>query len=140
MSVNAYLIFNGNTREAVEFYADVFNVEKQQLMLFGDMPPNPEYPLPEEAKQLVMHTHLNVRGSQLMFSDAFPGMSVEFGNNINLAFVSTNKDEILSVFDKLKDGGTVGMELQETSWSPCYGMVTDKFGVHWQLNLSPEER
>jgi PhnB protein len=73
-----------------------------------------------------------------MFSDTFPGQPYQVGNNVHLAFVSDNKDEIQSVFDKLKEGGTVGMELQETVWSPAYGSLTDKFGIHWQVNYSPE--
>lgn len=54
------------------------------------------------------------------------------GNNISLAFVS---DKIQSVFNKLKEGGSVGTDLQETFWSKYYDMVTDKFGVNWKLNL-----
>ncbi|MFJ5623950.1 VOC family protein [Peribacillus loiseleuriae] len=134
MSVDVYLNFNGNCREAVEFYAQVFETEKPQIMTFGESPPNPEFPLPEEAKNLVMHTRLNISGSNVMFSDVFPGMPFIKGNNISLAIVSENLDEIKSQFDKLKEGGTVGMELQETFWSKCYGQLTDKFGIGWQFN------
>ena len=139
MAVNIYLNFNGNCREAVEFYAEVFGIEKPQIMTFGETPPNPEYPLPEEAKNLVMHTRLNISGSNVMFSDTFPGMPFVVGNNISLAFVSKDVDEIKSVFNKLKEGGTVGLELQETFWSKCYGQVTDKFGIEWQFNYEDEE-
>ena len=55
MSVDVYLNFNGNTREAVLFYAEVFGTEAPKIMTFGETPPNPDYPLPEEAKNLVMH-------------------------------------------------------------------------------------
>lgn len=135
MPVNAYITFNGNCREAVEYYAEVFGTEKPKIMTFGEVPPNPEYALPEEAKHLIMHTQLTIGGSLVMFSDSFPGMPFAAGNNISLAFVSNDKDEIHSVFHKLKDGGTVGMDLQETFWSKLYGGVTDKFGITWQLNL-----
>lgn len=135
MSVDVYMNFNGNCREAVEFYAQVFATEEPKMMTFGEAPPNPEYPLPEEAKGLIMHTRLNINGSNVMFSDVFPGMPFVVGNNITLAIVSDNKDEIRSFFDKLKVGGKVGMELQETFFSKLYGSLTDKFGVEWQLNL-----
>jgi PhnB protein len=134
MAVNVYINFNGNCREAVEFYADVFKTEPPQIMTFGDSPPNPEFQLPEEAKNLVMHTQLSVSGSNIMFSDVFPGMPYEKGNNISLAIVTENMDDIKSFFAKLKEGGTVGMDLQETFWSKCYGQVTDKFGIAWQLS------
>jgi PhnB protein len=139
MAVDAYLNFNGNCREAVEFYAEVFGTEKPQIMTFGETPPNPEYPLPEEAKNLVMHTRLNISGSNVMFSDVFPGMKFVLGNNISLALVSTDLDDINSSFNKLKEGGIVGMDLQETFWSKCYGQVTDKFGVEWQFNYDSGE-
>ncbi|WP_394137843.1 VOC family protein [Cytobacillus oceanisediminis] len=138
MAVNAYLNFNGNTREAVEFYAEVFETEKPEIMTFGDSPPNPEYPLPEEAKNLVMHTRLNICGSNVMFSDTFPGMPFTVGNNINLAIVIKDPDDLKKYFNKLKEGGTVGMELQETFWSKCYGQLTDKFGITWLFNYDSE--
>ncbi|MER2089611.1 MAG: VOC family protein [Sporosarcina sp.] len=139
MSVDVYLNFNGNCREAVEFYAEVFGTEEPKIMTFRETPPNPEYPLPEEAKNLVMHTRLNIQGSNVMFSDVFPGMAFIAGNNISLAVVSEDQDEIKSIFGKLKEGGKVGMDLQETFWSKCYGQVTDKFGIEWQLNYDNGE-
>ena len=139
MAVDVYLNFNGNCREVAEFYAEVFGTEEPKIMTFGETPPNPEYPLPEEAKNLVMHTRLNISGSNVMFSDVFPGMPFVEGNNISLAIVSTDLDEIKSVFSKLKEGGNVGMELQETFWSKCYGRVKDKFGIEWQFNYDNGE-
>ena len=139
MAVDVYLNFNGNCREVVDFYAEVFGTVEPKIMTFGETPPNPEYPLPEEAKDLVMHTRLNISGSNVMFSDVFPGMPFVEGNNISLAFVSTDLDEITSVFSKLKEGGSVGMELQETFWSKCYGSVKDKFGIEWQFNYDNGE-
>ena len=56
-----------------------------------------------------------------------------------LAVVSENLDEIKSAFNELKEGGTVGMELQETFWSKCYGQLTDKFGIVWQFNYGNGE-
>lgn len=135
MAVDVYLNFNGNCREAVEFYAEVFGTEKPHIMTFGESPPNPEYPLPEEAKDLVMHSRLTISGSNVMFSDTFPGMPFIQGNNISLAVVSKDEGEVKTFFNKLKEGGQVGLELQETFWSKCYGQVTDQFGIEWQLNL-----
>lgn len=134
MAVDIYINFNGNCRQAVEFYAQVFGTEKPQIMTFGDTPPDPKFTLPEEAKNLVMHTRLNINGSNVMFSDTPPGSPFVVGNNISLVIVSKNLDEIKSLFNKLKEGGTVGMDLQETFWSKCYGFVTDKFGIGWQFN------
>ena len=139
MAVDVYLNFNGNCREAAEFYAEVFKTEKPQIMTFGEAPQNPEYTLPEEAKDLVMHTRLNINGSNVMFSDVFPGSPFIQGNNISLAFVSKNEEEIRSAFEALKEGGKVAMELQETFWSKCYGSLKDKFGIEWQFSHESDQ-
>lgn len=136
MAISAYINFKGNCREAVEFYSQVFGTEKPQIMTFGDMPPvkDPQFTLPEELKSWVMHAQLMISGSRVMFSDALPDMPLVMGNNISLTIGSTNMDEIKTYFNKLKESGIVGMELQETFWSKCYGFVTDKFGIGWQFN------
>jgi PhnB protein len=139
MAINVYMNFNGNCREAVEYYAEVFKTEISQIMTFGETPPDPNFALPEEAKHLVMHARLELNGSTVMFSDVFPGMPFVAGNNISLSVNSRNIEEIKSLFHKLKEGGTVGMELQETFWSKCYGNLTDKFGIQWQLNFDNGE-
>ncbi|GAA3404023.1 VOC family protein [Paenibacillus hodogayensis] len=138
MAVGAYLNFNGNCREAVEFYGKAFDTEPQ-IMSFGDAPPNPEYPLPDEAKSLVMHARIHVHGSDIMFSDVFPGMPFVVGSNISLSVVTEDLDAIKSAFERLKEGGTIIMDLQETFWSKSYGSLTDKFGVQWQFNYGTGE-
>lgn len=134
MAVNVYINFNGNCREAVEFYAEVFRTEKPKIMTFGDTPADPNHPLTEKAKSLVLYTFLNICGSNVMFSDVFPGSPYVAGNNVSLTVGSKDMDEIKSFFKKMKEGGTVNMELQETFWSKCYGSVTDKFGIPWQFS------
>ncbi|WP_144462039.1 VOC family protein [Siminovitchia fortis] len=134
MAVDVYLMFNGNCRDAVEFYAEAFQTETPHIMTFGDAPSNPEHPVPEEAKDRVIHARLNIEGSNVMFSDTFPGNEVENGSNITLAFVSKNMDDVKSAFHKLSEGGTVELELQETFFSKCYGKLTDKFGIGWQFS------
>lgn len=133
MAVAVYLHFNGNCREAVEYYAEIFGTEKPQIMTYGEAPSHPGYSLPEKAKNFVIHTELIISGSRVMFSDTLPGMPFVPGNNISLSIISKDIKEIQSLFHKLKEGGTVGMELQETFWSKSYGHLTDKFGIEWQF-------
>lgn len=140
MSVEAYINFNGNCREAVEFYTEVFGTEKPQIMLYKDMPEDGDFPLTEETENLILHTFLNIEGSTVMFSDVPPGMSFVTGNNISLMIINNDMDRIKSMFNKLIVDGTVGMELQETFWSKLYGYVTDKFGVGWQFNYDDESK
>ena len=132
MALNPYLIFDGNTREVVQFYAKVFGLEEPQLMTFGSVHSSEE--LPPGSEDLIMHTFLEIAGSKIMFSDNFPGMPYQEGNNFTLAYISNNESAIKDAFEKLKDGGSVKMELQEVPWSKCYGSLTDKFNIQWQFS------
>ena len=134
MSVSLYLNFNGNCREAVDFYADVFEIEKNEVMTFKDAPKNPNMPIPKEAEDLIMHTYLNISGCKMMFSDSFPGMPFISGNNISITILDKDIEKLRLYFNKIKVGGTVDMDLQETFWSKLYGSVTDKFGIPWQFS------
>lgn len=138
MPINPYLNFAGNCRQAVEFYAEVFRIAKPRIQTFGEMP-NPNFPLPPEAKDLILHAELQISGTPVMFSDIFPGSPFTAGNNVSLTVVTKNRDEILNAFNKLRDGGTVHMDLQETFWSKLYGNLRDKFGVEWQFSLDSGE-
>lgn len=134
MAIDIYLTFNGNCREVVETYASIFEANNMEMKTFGEMEPNPDYPLPEVAKELILHARLTINGTTIMFSDTFPGTPYEVGNNISLTYVSSDMAEIKRLFQQLKEGGKVDMELQETFWSKCYGKLTDKFGIHWQFS------
>lgn len=134
MAVEVYINFKGNCREAVGFYAEVFGAEKPRIIAFGEVPADPNYPLPEEDKSLVMHTQLSILGSTVMFSDTPSNMPFIAGNNISLIISSKDIEEVKSLFNKLKDGGNVVMDIQETFWSKCYGYLIDKYGIGWQLS------
>lgn len=134
MGINVYINFDGNCKEALEFYKKAFNTDEPRIMTFKDAPPNPESPIPEEAKNRIMHAELNILGSRVMFSDIFPGMPFVSGNNITLTLMSKDIDELKNIYNKLKEDATINMELQETFWSKCFGSLTDKFGISWQLS------
>ena len=134
MSFNVYLDFDGNCREAVDFYKEVFKVEGQPIMTYGEGPSDPENPLPEELKDRIMHTYLSLQGMSLMFSDIWPGMEFVVGNNVSIIVVEKDMEEIKRLYEGLKEGGQVKMELQETFWSKGYASIVDKFGVCWQLS------
>ncbi|AOV07526.1 VOC family protein [Sporosarcina ureilytica] len=139
ISLNPYLIFDGNTKEAVHFYEKALGGKVMGIMTFGDMPADPNYPLLEEMKDRVMHAHLKVGDVDLMFSDTHPGMPFQQGNMIQLAIHPKEEARAREIFDALADGGEAIMPLQKTDWSPLYGQVKDKFGVTFQVNV-PEEQ
>lgn len=127
-----YFMFNGNCEEAVNFYQKVLGGESQ-IMRYGDAPPNPAFPVSDEIKHLVLHAELRKDGHVIRFSDTTPHSSFSTGNNISFALEFDTKEETKAIFEALSAGGKVGMELQETFFSPLYGNFTDKFGVMWQF-------
>lgn len=139
MKIHPYINFQGNARDAVLFYADVFGAEPPRIMTYGDMPAGPGGKKDESLKDKVMHAGLMVHGNHLFFSDVPPGTPFQAGGSITLLVESKDAGELKQWFQRMKEGGTVIMDIQETFWSKCYGYVTDKFGVGWQFNLDSGE-
>jgi len=137
MAVQPYLVFDGNCEEVLAFYESVFGTEAKR-MTFGEAPPHPDHPLPEEAKSRIMHANLEVEGTTILFSDTFPGTPYAPGSAISLALVGSDMDKLRSYFEGLSVGGTVTMPIQETFWSKLYGQVRDPFGVDWQISYSEQ--
>ena len=135
MEFTPYIHFNGSCREAVEFYAEAFGAGQPRFLTFGEGGGNPAFPIPEEAKKLIMHAEFTVGGKTLMFSDTFPGMPYEQGNHITIAVAPEAEETAERIFRKLSKGGKVEVELSETDWSSCYGFLTDRFGIGWQINV-----
>lgn len=138
MALSAYLMFNGNAREAIKFYEEAFGADAGQAMTYGDMQPPDAEPLPEGMADLVMHAQMEVAGDWLMISDAMPNAPVTVGSNMNIAYVGKDTAAMETAFAKLSEGGEVVMPLQETPWSPLYGQVLDKYGVQWQFNYDTQ--
>ncbi|CAH0121384.1 MULTISPECIES: VOC family protein [unclassified Paenibacillus] len=135
--LNPYLVFNGNGREAVSFYEKALGAQVVAMQSFGDMPDNPGFEIPEEVKSRVMHALLKVGDTDLMISDTFPGpheTSYQIGSQVTVSIAVSDAETARNVYESLRDGGKVVMELQETFWSPSYGQVTDRFGVTWHVS------
>jgi len=133
MKLEMFINFNGNCREAVEFYAKVFKSEIGNLMTYGDTPPDPNHPLNEADRDRIMYAGIPAGGMVLMFMDAPSGHPLTVGDNITPTISTDNKDEVARLFNELKEGGEVIMELGQAFFSELYGMVKDKFGVIWQI-------
>lgn len=138
MAMGVYMNFEKEAREALAFYAEVFNTNVETIMLYGDMPADPSHPLPEEAKSMVMNAAITVHGMKIMFADVPQGMGVPFvkGSQITMVVDLQDEEVLVKEFDSLAQGGHVVMPLGETFWSKKYGYLVDQFGIGWQFNLS----
>lgn len=128
-----YLVFNGNCEEAVNFYQKVLGGEAQ-ILHFKDAPPNPEFPVQDHLKNLVLHAELRKEGHIIRFSDTFPGVPFNPGNTISFSLEFDTKEETKAIYNALSEDGQIDMELQTTFFSPLYGKFTDKFGTNWQVS------
>jgi PhnB protein len=134
MQIQPYISFSGNCQEAVEFYADVFGTDNPEIILFGERLREPEAAAPDQAEKVVIRADLEPEETRVLLSDIPPKSQDIQKSKMTLVIFSDDLDEIKILYYKLKDGGTVEMELQETFWSKVYGSLVDKFGVGWQLN------
>ena len=136
MSLSTYLTFDGNCREAFEFYRSVFGGEFTSFQTFADGPP--DMPVPEAEKDRVMHVSLPIGSSVLMGSDRASGFGppLVVGNNFSITLEGKSKAHCDEVFAALSAGGSVLMPLQETFWGAYYGLWTDRFGINWMANYT----
>ena len=130
MAFHPYLMFGGNCREAFTRYQEIFGGELA-LMTMADMPP--EFEVPTDQADLVMHAALTFGDNVLMGSDDPTG---NFGpvQGMSVNYSVRDVAEAQRVFEALADGGEVTMPVAETFWSPLFGMCVDRFGTPWMVN------
>jgi PhnB protein len=134
-SINAYLIFNGNCRQAMEFYAKSLNAELE-MMTYGQGPGGgPGCEIPQENQDKIMHARLSKGPAVLMASDTTPDRPSAQGNNLWVSINFENAQEIDKVFAALSENANITLPLQQTFWARRFAMLTDKFGINWMLNL-----
>ncbi|MEG4458747.1 VOC family protein [Microcoleus sp. N9_A1] len=134
MQSNTYLFFDGECKAAFKFYEQCLGGKIGDMMTYGDAPMSEE--IPSEQRDRIMHANLTVGGMLLMGSDTPPdGFKKPQGFSVNLQFDDLVEAE--RIFQKLAENGTVKMPFQETFWSTRFGMLVDRFGTPWMINVQP---
>ena len=128
--LNTYISFDGNAREALEFYRDV---------LGGDLTVNTYGEYGDQSApgaDKIMHGMVETpKGFTLMCADNPPGMEYQPGNNIALSLSGDDADELKGYWEKLSAGGTVTVPLEKQMWGDEFGMLIDRFGTAWMVNI-----
>ena len=133
--IEAYLFFNGDCQEAVDFYCKHLDAKLEMLMRFDESPePTPPGMVPDGWERKVMHASLRIGESRVMLSDGCESGGEGF-NGFSLSLTVADEAEATRVFGVLSDGGTVQMPIGKTFWSPCFGIVEDRFGVSWMITV-----
>ena len=127
--LNPYLSFDGNAREAMEFYQGVFGGDLN-LNTFGELG-GPDAPNPDQ----IMHGMLETpQGFTLMASDTMPGRDYNAGDAFAVS-LSGDDEDLRRFWAALSDGGTVQVPLEKQAWGDEFGMCSDRFGINWMVNI-----
>ena len=133
MKVQAYITFGGRCEEALEFYKQSIGAEVTSLMRWKESP-DAAMKSPPGYEEKVMNAAFRIGETQLMADDGMGAKQAEF-KGISLVIEVADDAEAKRVFSALGDGGNVTMPLMKTFWTSSFGMLTDKFGVPWMVNV-----
>jgi PhnB protein len=134
--INPYLSFRDSAREAMLFYQGVFG-GKLDMTTFKDFNVSQD---PAEAEK-IMHAVLETpAGMTLMGADTPNGMEHTPGNNISVSLSGDDEPELRGYYEKLKEGGIETMPMAKAPWGDYFGMVKDRFGIAWLVNISGQQR
>lgn len=130
--LNPYLGFRDTARQAMEYYKSVFGGELD-ISTFAEFNASED---PSEQDK-IMHAMLKAPGGMvLMGADTPNSMDYTPGNNYSVSLSGTDEAELRGYWDGLSDGGAVDVPLEKAPWGDSFGMCTDRFGVHWLVNIS----
>jgi PhnB protein len=130
--LNPYLNFRDTARQAMEFYHSVFGGELT-LSTYQEMHASED---PSEADK-IMHAHLEgPAGLVLMGSDLPNSMEYRPGENISISLSGEDEGQLRNYYEKLANGGTIVEPLEKSPWGDTFGMLVDRFGIHWMVNIS----
>lgn len=135
--VQPYLFFGGRCEEALEFYRAALGARVEMLMRYQDSPtPHPPGMIPTGWESKVMHATFHIGATTLMASDGCEPGPTFSGFSLSLSLPTAADAE--RVFAALSDGGQVRMPLSPTFWSPCFGMLADRYGMGWMITVAAE--
>lgn len=138
-TINPYVHFNGNAKEAFTFYQSVFGGEFTKIMYYKDLA-SPEYPVAENDANRIMHIVLPIgKTNALLASDVIEvmGQVTENDNRNTISISAESREEADRLFNGLSEGGKVEMPIADGPFGAYFGMFADKFGVQWMVDFTP---
>ena len=136
MQVQPYLNFNGRCEEALQFYGKSLGAKVEMMMRFKEMP-GPQAPGMTAPPDKVLHAAFRVGDTQVLASDGFASGKPKF-EGFSLSISARDDAHAKRLFNALADGGSVTQPLVKTFFATSFGMLTDKFGVHWLVMAAKE--
>ena len=134
MKIVPYLYFNGNARDAFNFYVSALNALPAPILTYGEGPGSENFP--DNVKHLVMHAELILGDDLIYISDATPDNGAIAGDNVVLNINCDSDEQITAFFTNLsKDAKEITAELEDMFWGAKFGSLVDQFGISWSLNF-----
>jgi PhnB protein len=129
MRIDAYLFFPGNTREAMEFYQAAFGGELT-VTTKGEVDPSAEGAETDQVMNAaLLREDIRIRASDRADATHAPQ------HRVALSIVGPEEAELRALFDQLSAGGSTVVALEKQFWGDTFGMLTDRFGISWQVNI-----
>lgn len=129
----AYILMNGRANEAIEYYKEALNADVLFKQTFGEGPKDEIANLKENELNLIAHSVLKIGEGKIMIADSIPELPFKNGNQVSICITTSDISLAKQFYENLKKDGKVLIELNEIYFSPAYGMITDKFGVTFQI-------
>jgi len=129
-SLNA---MDGRAKEAIEYYQEVLNAKVIFMQTIGEGPQDEASKYKENELALIAHSVLKIGETEIMVSDIFSPDSFQKGNQISICITCDDISVTKRFYEKLKENGKIIIELNKNHFSPAYGMLTDKFGITFQI-------
>lgn len=128
-----YILMNGRAKEAIEYYQETLNAKVLFQQTFGEGPKDTLAMFKENELDFISHSVLKIGETQIMIADIIPELSFQNGNQVSICITTSDIALSKQLYENLKKDGKVIIELNEIHFSPSWGMVTDKFGVTFQI-------
>ena len=128
-----YLMFNRNCAEAFELYSKALNAEVSEIQKYGDMPPNPAFPIADSDKDLVLHARMKIGETEIMGADS--PQRGQGGDNMYITITSEDEAYVKKAWGFLKQDGHIYMELAPSFFAALHGSLKDKFGINWMFTV-----
>lgn len=143
ISVNPYIVYRGNCEEAFSFYKTVFDSESLYIGRYKDVPEEARKFFPNAHDENVMHATLQIDEKTVLMgndsADISEQSATSFSRDFYLYLNTDNSEEAIRIFNELSVGGKIIVPIAQTFWSTCYGVLTDRFGIHWKITSHPDK-
>jgi PhnB protein len=129
--IGLYLMFNRTCEKALKTYEDAFSTKATMVQKYKDMPPNPNFLIPEGDMDLILHSRIVIDGTEIMCADS--SMERDAGDNMFVNVTSEDSELVKKAWSVLSNNGKIIIDLNPTFFAKLHGHLQDEFGINWMF-------